>query len=165
MRSAVCPGSFDPPTRGHLDVVRRAAAIFDSVTVAILVNESKVGLFDVERRRALLLDALGDCGNVEVDTFSGLLVDYCRRRQIDVIVKGLRTAGDAEYEFAMAHMNRHVAGVETIFLAADPALSFVSSSLVKEVTRLGGDVSGLVTPAVHRALRERLAPDADEERP
>jgi pantetheine-phosphate adenylyltransferase len=158
MRKAICPGSFDPPTLGHLDVVTRAAGLFDAVTVGVLVNESKVGLFTVEERLGLLRDSLESLDNVTVDAFSGLLVDYCRQHGIGVIVKGLRAGTDFDYELQMAQMNRSLAGTETAFLPATPEWSFVASSLVKEVARLGGDVSRLVPSNVLAALASRLGP-------
>ncbi len=156
MRKAVCPGSFDPPTFGHLDVIGRASALFDEVTVAILVNESKVGLFSVEERLEMLSGAVSAHGNVVVDSFSGLLVDYCATHDIAAIVKGLRAVTDFDYELQMAQMNRTIAGIETVFVPASPEWSFLASSLVKEVAGLGGDVSRLVPPDVLARLHARL---------
>jgi pantetheine-phosphate adenylyltransferase len=153
---AVCPGSFDPITLGHVDVVRRAAAMFDEVVVAVAVNPNKEGLFTVDERRELIAEAVGDLGNVSTAAFSGLLVDWCAEQGIGVIVKGLRSDSDYAYELPMAQMNRHLTGVDTVFLTADPAHTFVSSSLVKEVARGGGDVSAFLTPEVLEALRARL---------
>lgn len=163
MRTAVCPGSFDPPTMGHLDIIRRASALFDQVTVAVLVNERKAGLFSVEERMQLLVEVVADLANVVVDSFSGLLVDYCTANGVTTIVKGLRAPTDLDYELQMAQMNSRLAGVETVFLPTSPALSFVASSLVKEVARFGGDVSGLVPSQVVGSLVSRLrpAPDSD----
>ena len=157
MRRAVCPGSFDPVTLGHLDIVERASAIYDEVTVAVLVNKKKSSLFTVEERMELLAKVTADYGNVKVDSFHGLLVDYCRTHQIPVIVKGLRAVSDFDYELQMAQMNHGLAGVETMFMTTNPLYSFLSSSLVKEVATYGGDVSGLVPPLVHTSLLERLA--------
>ncbi len=156
MRRAVCPGSFDPLTNGHLDVVSRAAGLFDEVVVAALVNAGKRGLFSVEERTGMLEQAVSGLGNVTVTSFDGLLVDFCRARDIGVVVKGLRGAGDVGYEMRMAHMNEHLSGVQTIFVATAPELSYVASSLVKDIAGLGGDVSGLVPPFVLDALRRRL---------
>ena len=157
MRRAVCPGSFDPVTLGHLDIVGRASAVYDEVTVAVLVNKKKSSLFTVEERIELLREVTAHYGNVVVDSFHGLLVDYCRDKQIPVIVKGLRAISDFDYELQMAQMNHGLAGVETLFMTTNPLYSFLSSSLVKEVATYGGDVSGLVTEHVHTVLLERLA--------
>ncbi len=157
MRRAVCPGSFDPVTLGHLDIVERASKIYDEVTVAVLVNKKKSSLFTVEERMALLGEVTAVYGNVEVDSFHGLLVDYCRERDIPVIVKGLRAISDFDYELQMAQMNHGLAGVETMFMTTNPLYSFLSSSLVKEVATYGGDVSGLVPERVLASLTERLA--------
>jgi pantetheine-phosphate adenylyltransferase len=156
MRRAVCPGSFDPVTLGHLDIVERASAIYDEVTVAVLVNKKKSSLFTVEERMDLLRQVTATYGNVRVDSFHGLLVDYCRTQQIPVIVKGLRAISDFDYELQMAQMNHGLAGVETLFMTTNPLYSFLSSSLVKEVATYGGDVSGLVPSLVHDSLTERL---------
>ena len=156
MRRAVCPGSFDPVTNGHLDIVGRAAAIYDEVVVAVLVNESKRGLFDIPERIELLQEVVAAWPNVKVDSFTGLLVDFCRERDIPVIVKGLRAISDFDYELQMAQMNHRLAGVETLFMTTNPLYSFLSSSLVKEIAKYGGDVSGLVPDAVVRRLAERL---------
>ena len=157
MRRAVCPGSFDPVTLGHLDIVERASAIYDEVTVAVLVNKKKSSLFSVDERMSLLTQVTAPYGNVKVDSFHGLLVDYCRTQQIPVIVKGLRAISDFDYELQMAQMNLSLAGVETLFMTTNPLYSFLSSSLVKEVATYGGDVSGLVPALVHESLTERLA--------
>ena len=156
MARAVCPGSFDPVTLGHVDVVTRAAALFDEVVVAVAINPAKQGLFSVDERRELLAGCFADLPGVRVDAFGGLLVDYCQEQGAAALVKGLRSGTDYAYELPMALMNRHLSGVETVFLAADPAHTYVSSSLVKEVARGGGDVSAFLTPAVHAALIERL---------
>jgi pantetheine-phosphate adenylyltransferase len=154
---AVCPGSFDPVTLGHVDVVRRAAAMFDEVVVAVAINPKKQGLFSVDERRELIAGAVGDLPNVSTAAFTGLLVDWCREQGVGVIAKGLRSDTDYAYELPMAQMNRHLTGVDTVFLTADPAHTFVSSSLVKEVARGGGDVSAFLTPEVLEALTARLA--------
>ncbi len=157
MTHAVCPGSFDPPTLGHLDIIGRARRLFSTVTVAVLVNPVKTGLFDVEERLDLLRATTARWDNVTVDSFEGLLVDYCRRRGVDAIVKGLRAVSDFDYELQMAQMNSGLAGVDTLFIPTSPEHSFLSSSLVKQVARYGGDVSALLPPEVDSALRARLA--------
>jgi pantetheine-phosphate adenylyltransferase len=161
VRRAVCPGSFDPVTNGHVDVITRAAALYDELVVAVLVNPGKAGLFDVEERMGLLREAVVDVPNVTVDRFEGLLVDYCRHRDIPVIVKGLRAVGDFEYELQMAQMNRELAGVETLFMPTAPQVGHLSSSLVKQIARFGGDVSTLVPKAVN----DRLVAQAKERQP
>jgi pantetheine-phosphate adenylyltransferase len=152
VRRAVCPGSFDPVTNGHVDVITRAAALYDELVVAVLVNPGKAGLFSVEERMALLRDAVADVPNVTVDSFQGLLVDYCRAKDIPVIVKGLRAVSDFEYELQMAQMNRELAGVETLFVPTAPQVGHLSSSLVKQIATFGGDVSGLVPKVVQERL-------------
>ena len=157
MRRAVCPGSFDPVTLGHLDIVSRASALYDEVTVAVLVNKKKSSLYTVEERMQLLGEVTAQYGNVVVDSFYGLLVDYCRAKDIPVVVKGLRAVSDFDYELQMAQMNLTLANVETMFMTTNPQYSFLSSSLVKEVATYGGDVAHLVPPLVHQSLVERLA--------
>jgi pantetheine-phosphate adenylyltransferase len=144
-------------TLGHLDIVERASKIYDEVTVAVLVNKKKSSLYTVEERMALLADVTAVYGNVKVDSFHGLLVDYCKTYDIPVIVKGLRAISDFDYELQMAQMNHGLAGVETMFMTTNPLYSFLSSSLVKEVATYGGDVSGLVPERVLASLTERLA--------
>jgi pantetheine-phosphate adenylyltransferase len=156
VRKAVCPGSFDPVTNGHLDVFARAAAVFDSVTVAVLINKTKSSLFTVEERIELLREVVAPYPNVVVDSFHGLLVDYCRGNGIDVIVKGMRGFGDVDYELQMAQMNHRLTSVETMFIATNPLYGYLSSSLVKEVATYGGDVSGLVPDEVLPRLYERV---------
>ena len=156
MPHVVCPGSFDPPTLGHLDIVRRAAQLFDRVTVAVLINPDKSGPFTVDERLDLLRVAGSGWANVTVDSFDGLLVDYCRRNGIDAIVKGLRAVSDFEYELQMAQMNAGLAGIDTVFIPASPEHSFLSSSLVKQVARYGGDVSALLPAQVTAALARKL---------
>jgi pantetheine-phosphate adenylyltransferase len=156
MRRAVCPGSFDPVTNGHLDIIRRAAALFDEVTVGVLVNPNKQGLFDVDERLGMLREVVADLDNVKVESFEGLLVDFCRDHDIDAIVKGLRAVSDFDSELQMAQMNTSLSGVETVFVPTSPEWSFLASSLVKEVARFGGDVSGLVPSVVLARLNERL---------
>ncbi len=157
MRVAVCPGSFDPVTNGHLDVFARAAAMADEVVVAVLINSSKAGLFTIEERMEILREVVQPYGNIRVDSFHGLLVDYCREHGITAIVKGLRAVSDFDYELQMAQMNYRLAQVETAFISTNPLYSFLSSSLVKEVATFGGDVSGLVPDAVLSRLRGRLS--------
>ena len=156
MRRCVCPGSFDPVTNGHLDVIERASRLYDEVTVGVLVNANKSGLFAVEERMEMLREATTAFGNVTVDSFQGLLVDYCRARDIPVVVKGLRAVSDFDYELQMSQMNNRLTGLETLFVATNPEYSFLSSSLVKEVATWGGDVSGLVPEPVLRRLSARL---------
>jgi len=154
--TALCPGTFDPVTNGHLDVIGRAVSMFDGVVVAVLENPSKAPLFTIEERVALLQEALGDQPSVRVASFGGLLVDFARAQDAGMIVKGLRAVSDYEYEIQMAQMNQRIGGVETLFMATSPKWSFLSSSLVKEVARLGGDVEGLVPDHVRKALVDRL---------
>jgi len=157
MRRAVCPGSFDPVTSGHLDIVSRAAALFDEVVVAVGVNPSKSRLFGPEERIQMLEQGVAGLDNVRVAGFTGLITAYCREVDAQAIVKGLRSGTDFDYELQMAQMNAHLTGVETVFVTADPQFGFVSSSLVKEVAAFGGDVSGLVPDFVLAPLAERLA--------
>lgn len=160
IRRAVCPGSYDPITLGHLDVLVRAAALYDEVVVAVLHNPAKSGTFTVDERIGFIERALPDAvaDSVRVEAFAGrLLVDVCRDVGADVVVKGLRGGTDFAYELPMALMNRHLTGVETVFLPGAPEFEHVSSSLVKEVAKFGGDVSGLVPDEVLAALKERVA--------
>ena len=157
MTRAVCPGSFDPVTNGHLDIFRRAAAIFDELVIATGTNPSKSRLFDPEERMAMLRDVCAELPNVRVMGFTGLIVDFCRELDAQAIVKGLRGGNDYEYELPMAQMNAHLTGVETVFIPTNASLGYVSSSLVKEVASLGGDVSALVPASVHDRLVTRLA--------
>ena len=157
MRRAVCPGSFDPVTNGHLDIVERTSRLFDEVVVAVGVNKSKSRLFTPEERLQMLRRACEPWDNVRVDSFSGLLTDFCRENGIHVIVKGMRAVSDFDYELQMAHMNASLTEVETVFMPTRPAWSFVSSSLIKEVATFGGDVSGLVPDFVNEALVARLS--------
>lgn len=148
MKKAVCPGSFDPITNGHLDVIERASHLFDEVVIAVLVNNSKSSLFTIEERIVLARDCVKHLRNVKVDMWSGLLVDYCRENKVDAIVKGLRAVSDFDYELQMAQMNLQLKGVDTLLMATKPAYSFLSSSLVREIARYGGDVSNLVPAGV-----------------
>ena len=156
MRRAACPGSFDPVTNGHIDIVARASVLFDEVTVAVGVNQSKQRLFSVEERIDMLSEACRRFDNVKIDTFEGLLVDFCKQRDIHAIVKGLRAVSDFDYELQMAQMNSSLADVETVFIPTTPEYSFLASSLVKEVAAFGGDVSSLVPPHVLQRLTARL---------
>ncbi|WP_156754239.1 pantetheine-phosphate adenylyltransferase [Actinokineospora pegani] len=160
MTTAVCPGSYDPPTNGHLDVFERAAGLFDEVVVLIGVNKSKKGLFSVDERITLLAGAIAHLDNVRVDSWYGLTVDYCAANGVQAIVKGLRTASDFDYELPMAQMNQQLTGVETLFLPTRPGLSHLSSSLVKEVAAFGGNVEGMLPEEVHARLLARLAEQA-----
>ena len=157
MRRAVCPGSFDPVTNGHLDIVSRASQLFDEVIVAVGVNKSKNRLFTAEERIGMLREACSDFGNVTVDGFSGLLTTFCQEHDVHAIVKGLRAVSDFDYELQMAQMNSSLADIETVFVPTSPEWSFLASSLVKEVAMFGGDVSGLVPDFVRERLVARLA--------
>jgi pantetheine-phosphate adenylyltransferase len=153
----VCPGSFDPVTNGHLDVIARAAALHDEVIVAVLINITKKSLFSTDERVDMLREITKDLGNVRVERFHGLLVNFCTTNGINAIVKGLRAVSDFEYEMQMAQMNYRLAKVETLFMTTNPTYSFLSSSLVKEIATYGGDVEGLVPEPVLGRLRDRLA--------
>ncbi len=155
MRIACCPGTYDPVTNGHLDIVARAAHVFDRVIVAVLVNPGKQPMFTLEERLAMLKEATSDIAGIEVASFEGLLVDYARERSVTAIVKGLRAVSDFDYELQMAQMNYRLARVETMFMSTNPSYSYLSSSLVKDVARNGGDVTGLVPEPVLQRLRER----------
>lgn len=155
MTTALCPGSFDPPTNGHVDVIERVIGAFDRVVVSVIDNPSKSSLFTADERAEILHEIHGD--SIEVTTFTGLLVDHARDQGADVVVKGLRTVDDYEYENQMAQMNRHLTGMETVFMPTRPEYGFISSSLVKEVARLGGSMSGLVPEVVEKALKEKLS--------
>jgi pantetheine-phosphate adenylyltransferase len=157
MRRAVCPGSFDPVTNGHLDIIGRASILYDEVVVAVLINKSKASLFTVEERMDMLAAVTAQYRNVRIDSFHGLLVDYCRTHDIPAVVKGLRAVSDFDYELQMAQMNHQLAGVETMFMATNPLYSFLSSSLVKEVATYGGDVTALAPPLVLERLTARIA--------
>ncbi len=157
MRRAVCPGSYDPVTNGHLDIVERAAGLYDEVVIAVLINKTKSGLFTVDERIELLREVVAPLPNVRVDSWHGLLVDYCRNNDIRVIVKGLRAVSDFDYELQMAQMNHQLSSVETLFMPTSPLWSFLSSSLVKDVAANGGDVSHLVPGSVHQQLSRKFA--------
>jgi len=156
VRRAVCPGSFDPVTNGHVDVISRAAGLYDELVVAVLVNPGKAGLFSVDERMDLLREAVAEMPNVTVDSFQGLLVDYCKAHDIPVIVKGLRAVSDFEYELQMAQMNRELANIETLFVPTAPQVGHLSSSLVKQIAMFGGDVSRLVPKAVNDRLLDHV---------
>jgi pantetheine-phosphate adenylyltransferase len=157
VQRVVCPGSFDPVTNGHLDIITRAAGLHDEVIVAVLINITKRSLFTVDERVDMLREVTRSSGNVRVERFHGLLVDFCATNGVSAIVKGLRAVSDFEYEMQMAQMNYRLAKVETLFMTTNPLYSFLSSSLVKEIAKYGGDVSGLVPEAVLDRLRDRLA--------
>jgi pantetheine-phosphate adenylyltransferase len=157
VRRVVCPGSFDPVTNGHLDIIARAAQLYDEVVVAVGANPSKNTLFTKTERVELIREATKELGNVRVDHFEGLVVDFCRTNHISAIVKGLRAVSDFDYEMQMAQMNYSQAGVETFFMTTNPLYAFLSSSLVKEFCQYGGDVSGLVPPNVLSQLSTRLS--------
>jgi pantetheine-phosphate adenylyltransferase len=161
-RIAVYPGSFDPLTNGHVDIVRRSARLFDRVILAILVNAAKRPMFSVDERAAMAREVFGDDRRIEVDTFGGLLTEYAARRGAAVIVRGLRAVSDFEYEMQMGLMNRHLSpALETIFMMPAEQYAYVSSRLVKEVASLGGSVAGLVPPHVEARLRERAQQSED----
>ncbi|GAA2076707.1 pantetheine-phosphate adenylyltransferase [Aeromicrobium halocynthiae] len=159
MTKVVCPGSFDPVTNGHLDIVGRASRLFDEVVVAVLVNRSKQSLFSLEERIDMLRRATSHLPNVTVDSFQGLLVDFCTEHGISAIVKGLRAVSDFDYELQMAQMNGSLTDVDTVFIPTSPEYSFLASSLVKEVAKGGGDVSGLVPDFVLERMTEAFEQD------
>ena len=157
MRRAVCPGSFDPVTFGHLDIIERASEQFDEIVIAVLANRTKASLFTVEERMEMITKTTTKIKNVKIDSWHGLLVDYCKANSIQVIVKGLSAVTDFDYELQMAQINLQGAGVETMLMATSPAHSFLSSSIVKELAHYGGDVSSMVPSVVNDALKIRLA--------
>lgn len=157
MISCLVPGSFDPPTKGHLDIIERCAGIFDRVIVAVVANPSKKPLFSEDERKDLLTECVAPWSNVEVDSFTGLLVDFAAVKGADIIVKGLRAMTDFDYEIQMSQMNRHLSGIVTMFVATKPEYGYLSSSLVKQVAGLGGAVDSLVPDQVAKALKERFA--------
>ncbi|MBP1607554.1 MAG: pantetheine-phosphate adenylyltransferase, partial [Acidobacteria bacterium] len=158
-RIAIYPGSFDPLTNGHVDIITRGARLFDQIVVGLLNNPEKAPLFSVEEREGIIREVFADLGNVEVDVFHGLLVDYARRRRASVIVRGLRAISDFEYEMQMALMNRRLSpDIETVFMMPAETYTYVSSRLVKEIFSLGGDVSGLVPAVVESRLRQKCTP-------
>ncbi len=157
MKRAVCPGSFDPITYGHLDIIERAAEQFDQVVVAVLENRTKSSLFTVQERISMISEVTQEIPNVSVDSWHGLLVDYCKSNGVQAIVKGLRAVTDFDYELQMAQVNLQGSGVETMFMATSPVHSFLSSSLVKELAHHGGNVSTMVPPSINEALKLRVA--------
>lgn len=157
MRRAVCPGSYDPATNGHLDIIERAAKLFDEVVVAVLINKQKQGMFSVSDRIQMLTEVTESLPNVRIDSWHGLLVDYCRENGIAAIVKGLRSVSDFDYELQMAQMNRELSGVETLLMPNNPVYGFLSSSLIKEIATYGGDVAPMVPGVVHDRLMKRFA--------
>src|SRR5215467_9167488 len=156
-RRAVCPGSFDPVTNGHLDIIGRASRLYDEVIVAVLVNRSKSGLFSNAERMEMLSAVTDAFPNVRVDSFEGLLVDFCRAQGVKVVVRGLRAVTDFDYELKMAQMNFGLSGLETLFMPTNPLYSFLSSSLIKDVAKWGGDISAHVPEVVSARLAERIA--------
>ncbi|QDP98731.1 pantetheine-phosphate adenylyltransferase [Microlunatus elymi] len=159
MRRAACPGSYDPPTRGHLDIIARTARQFDQVQVLVGNNRSKTGLFTPPERVELLAEACADLPGVEVQLFDGLLVDYCREHSIDCVVKGIRVAADFDYEMQMAQMNHRMTGIETVFMPAAAQWAYVSSSLVRDIARFGGEFDQFVTPEIAARTRQKLTKD------
>jgi pantetheine-phosphate adenylyltransferase len=156
MKRAVCPGSFDPITFGHLDIIERASDQFDEVIVAVFVNRKKSGLFTIQERMEMIQVNIEKFKNVRVDTGDGLLVEYCKKNSVQAIVKGLRAVTDFDYELQMAQVHIQASGVETMFMATSPAHSFLSSSIVKELSHFGGDVSSMVPANVNAALMARV---------
>ena len=157
MKRVVCPGSFDPITFGHLDIIERASKMFDEVVIAVLVNVTKSSLFSVDERMGMIREVTKKYGNVKVDSWSGLLVDYCQENKIPIIVKGLRAVTDFDYELQMSQINLQLKGVETLFMSTAPAHSFLSSSLVKEIASYDGDVSNYIPASLVPKLKARLA--------
>jgi len=156
MRRAVCPGSFDPITFGHLDIIERASHQFDEVIVTVFVNRKKAALFTIEERMQMIQQNVAKFKNVRVDSGDGLLVEYCKANKVQAIVKGLRAVTDFDYELQMAQVHTQASGVETMFMATSPTHSFLSSSIVKELAHFGGDVSTMVPENVHQALKARV---------
>jgi pantetheine-phosphate adenylyltransferase len=157
MRAAIYPGSFDPITNGHVSIIRSGLMAFDEVIVSVLHNPRKEGLFTIEERLEMIREEFSDEPRIQADTFEGLLVDYCRKKQVPVVLRGLRAVSDFEYELQMANMNRHLnEDVVTVFIMADDAYFYVSSNIVKEAAKLGGDVGGLVPTSVADRLAAKL---------
>jgi len=157
MKRVVCPGSFDPITFGHLDIIKRASELFDEVVIAVLVNTTKKTLFTVEERLEMIREVTAELPNVRVDSWKGLLVDYCETHEVKAIVKGLRAVTDFDYELQMSQINLQLKGIETLFMATAPAHSFLSSSLVKEIATFGGDISAYLPASIIPRVTERLA--------
>ncbi|MDI6641503.1 MAG: pantetheine-phosphate adenylyltransferase [Elusimicrobiota bacterium] len=158
MKIAVYPGSFDPPTNGHIDIVCRASKLFDRVIIAITDNPSKPSTFSINERKEMLSESTKEFNNVQIDTFGGLLVDYLEKIQADIIIRGLRAVSDFEYEFQLALMNRRLKSkIETVFLIPDESYTYLSSSIVKEIAGLGGKIKGLVPEIVAKKLKEKYS--------
>lgn len=157
MKRVVCPGSFDPITFGHLDIIQRASELFDEVVIAVMVNQTKKTLFTVEERLEMISEITSQYSNVRVDSWSGLLVDYCEKHHVKAIVKGLRAVTDFDYELQMSQINLQLKGIETLFMSTAPAHSFLSSSLVKEIATFGGDVSAYLPESIIKKVSARLA--------
>ena len=157
MRRAVCPGSFDPVTNGHLDVFARAAKIADEVVIVVAINKNKSGTFSIDERMEMLREVVSPYPNIRVDSFMGLLVDYCKANDVQAIVKGLRAVTDFDYELQMAQMNYRLTEIETLFVSTNPIYSYLSSSLIKEVATYGGDIDGLLPGSVQERLLARIA--------
>ncbi len=157
MRKAVCPGSFDPVTNGHLDVFARASKLADEVIIVVAINKNKSGTFSIEERMEMLREVVAPYPNIRVDSFMGLLVDYCKTNQVQAIVKGLRAVTDFDYELQMAQMNYRLTEIETLFVSTNPIYSYLSSSLIKEVATYGGDINGLLPGTVQERLLARIA--------
>jgi pantetheine-phosphate adenylyltransferase len=158
LATALCPGSFDPVTNGHLDIIERTARHFDDVIVAVIRNPQKTqSLFTLEERQEMLSEVLGHLPNVRIEFFKGLLVEFAKDRGAEAIVKGLRAVSDFDYELQMAQMNQKLSGIDTFFISTSPQYSFLSSSLVREVARFGGDVTGMVPASVQQRLESRFA--------
>ncbi len=154
--TAICPGSYDPVTLGHLDIIERAATLFDEVVVAAVANPGKASVFGLDERQSMLADVTAHLPNLRIESFDGLMVDFAARRGVKAVVKGLRAVSDFDYELQMAQMNYRLSGVETLFMPTTPEHSFLSSSLVREVASFGGEVSSMVPPAVAKRLEERF---------
>ncbi|MBI2338843.1 MAG: pantetheine-phosphate adenylyltransferase [Deltaproteobacteria bacterium] len=161
MKIALCPGSFDPPTDGHINIIDRGLKIFDRIIVAVAINRSKKTLFEPEERVTMLQELLKDKKNIEIDSFEGLLIDYCRKKKISTILRGIRTVSDYEYELQMSLANRILnPDIETIFMMTEGRYSHISSSIIKEVISFGGSGNGMIHPLVEKKLRAKLRKSA-----